>query len=192
MQEKRRISYTAEHIQWVIWNDCSHPPVCSLPISLLCSLNSSFPPPSFFPPSPVFLFSIFSPLLPFSTALFLSSPPFPSFPWISFSLILSSPFLPPISFLLPLYFSFLFPSYPLSSPFYIPPRIIFPLYFFLPFVASIIGFCTKKILPSPRLCKAFSQAALMQILLHSWAGKFLAWIRWCSCTGGRNPWVTGT
>lgn len=91
MQEKRRISYTAEHIQWCdLKSDCSHPLACSLPISLLYSFNSSFPPPSFFPPSPVFLFLYFFPpssFLPCSISFFSPFPlPLPSFPWISFSL----------------------------------------------------------------------------------------------------------
>lgn len=119
-------------------SDCSHPPACSLPIlcfillTLPSLLHLSFP-------LPLYFLSLFlSSRLPFSPALFLSSPPFPSSPWISFfSLFLPSLFLPPISLLLPLYFSSaLFPL--------CPPRFLFPLYFFLPFIPSIVGFWTKK------------------------------------------------
>lgn len=131
-------------------SDCSHSLACSLPNSLLCSFNSSFPPPSFFLPFPAFLFLYFLPPSSFFLCSISFFSPFPSFPWISSSLCFF-----PLPFSYPFLFSFLCISLSL-------PQISTPLYFFFPsllpyFVPSIVDFWTKN-LPSPRLCKAFSQA----------------------------------
>lgn len=144
MQGKRRISYTAERIQWVIWNlsAVTHHHVlfqflCFSLLILPSLLHLSFLLPLYF----LCLF------LPFSPALFLSSPPFPSFPWISFfSLFLSSPFLPAI------FLSLTCISLPLSSPF-APPDFYFPFISsspsLLPFLCHLRSqFLDKKNLPA--------------------------------------------